>query len=168
MAQPFSFSSVKDGGRRAANRTGSGRGCVLDGFEQVIGGERLRAGEVGDRARHLEDAVIGAGRQMQLFMPAAARGRAWNRWRSAADCAWVMRAFVIVRVPANACAAAGGGLDAGAIAWDDLRARTGAVRRRQGGRFDVEVDAVEQRTADAARNAGLCRSATAFVARSPR
>ena len=34
---------------------------VLDGLKQVVGGDRIRAGQVGDRPRDLEDAVVGAG-----------------------------------------------------------------------------------------------------------
>ena len=37
--------------------------AVLDGFGDMRSGDRIRAGEIGDGARHFEDAVIGARRQ---------------------------------------------------------------------------------------------------------
>jgi hypothetical protein len=36
--------------------------AILDGFEKVVRGDGVGPGEVGDRARDLEDAVVGAGR----------------------------------------------------------------------------------------------------------
>lgn len=40
--------------------------AVLDGFEDVVGADRVAAGQVRQRARHLEDAVMGAGGKVEL------------------------------------------------------------------------------------------------------
>ncbi len=40
---------------------------VLDGFRHVIGCNALASRQVGNRARQLQDAMIGTGRQMQLL-----------------------------------------------------------------------------------------------------
>ena len=39
----------------------------MDGLEEVVGGDRVGAGEVGDGARDLEDAVVGAGGEVELL-----------------------------------------------------------------------------------------------------
>jgi hypothetical protein len=39
-------------------------GSVLDGFADVLGGDRVGEGEVGDGAGNFQDAVVGAGAQV--------------------------------------------------------------------------------------------------------
>ena len=56
--------------------------AVLDRFEQVRGSDGLGAGEVGDGARDLEDAVVGAGGQMQFLHGLLYSWRASPRYRS--------------------------------------------------------------------------------------
>ena len=40
---------------------------ILDGFQQVRRGDRLRSGKVGDRARDLQDPVVGPRRELELL-----------------------------------------------------------------------------------------------------
>jgi hypothetical protein len=41
-------------------------GAELDGFEEVIGGDGVGRGEVGDGAGDFEDAVVGAGAEVEI------------------------------------------------------------------------------------------------------
>src|SRR5262245_16563369 len=54
------------------------QGAVADGLGDVVLGDRLAAGEVGDGTGHAEDAVVGAGTQPQrlhrLFQRGLTRG----------------------------------------------------------------------------------------------
>ena len=42
------------------------QGVVLDGFEDVVGGDVIQRGEVGQGAGDFEDAVVGAGAEVEV------------------------------------------------------------------------------------------------------
>ena len=126
----------------------------MDGFGDVFGGEVFGAGEVGDGAGDFEDAIVGAGaeveighRELQKFerrvvenavgfeFPAAHAG-------VAGDLRFLLETFLLT-------------LARGDDAFADLRGgfagfAAGDLAEFDGRDFDVQIDAVEQRAGDAA------------------
>ena len=64
------------------------QGAVLDGFGEVLGGDGVLAGQVGDGAGDLEDAVMGTGRE--------ARGGTTN-YRFKKSSGWIPACLRIAR-----------------------------------------------------------------------
>ena len=124
-------------------------GAVLDGFADVLGGDFFGAGEVGDGTRDLEDAVVGARAEVELAQRHAQEAFAVGierderfqvlraHLRVAADLAFGRKALVLNLPRLEDAVADVGGAFRG----------VGAQQRLvlDGGNFDVDVDAVEQR-----------------------
>ena len=126
--------------------------AVLDGFEEVGRGDGAGPGEIGDSARDLENAIVGAGREVQLF-----HGLLQQDSKGAID-GTMLADLRMGHAGVDSGARAGeacvlpstGGLDPGA---DGRRWLAGLglaqLFDRQGRCLDMEVNAVKQRPADA-------------------
>jgi hypothetical protein len=125
----------------------------VDGFEEVVGGDGIMPGEVGEGAGDFEDAVVGAGREVHLVhgvFQEFARGFVeggmgfHDAGRHGGVAADVWFAGETGRLHGA------GGFDAGA---DGLGRFPGVgaveVAELDGRDFDVDVDAVEERTGEA-------------------
>ena len=143
--------------------------AVLDRFEQVRRLDPLRRRQIGDGSRYFEDAIIGPRRQGELLhrlLKQVAQGGI-NR----AVCADLRVRHAGVGERAGAFEAGelmiARGLHAGADRGGGFAGFFIAeFGDGQGRGFDVQVDAVEQRTADARPvTLDLCGRTTAFVAR---
>ena len=152
--------------------------AVLHGFGDVFGGDFFCAGEVGDRARDLQNARIGAVRQLHpvagqqkqragfVRHDAGAGERSRVQLRVAADFAPVALVAFALNLPRgrNARANGRGGLGLG---------RVRELLGRNGFDLDMHVDSVQQRPRDAAqippdlrgRAAALLRAAAEIAAR---
>ena len=143
--------------------------AVLDGFEQVGLPDGFGLGEVGDGAGDLEDAVVGAGGQRELFHglleqvahAGIERAVALDLRRGHTGVGREARAAEtdeLVLAGQFDALAHGGGRLAGLVG-----AQLGDGERR---RLDMDVDAIEQRSADAGAVAlDLGRRAPALVLR---
>ena len=124
----------------------------MDGFEEVGRGNGAGPGEIGDRTRDLENAIVGAGREVQLF-----HGLLQQDSKRAID-GTMLADLRMGHAGVDGGAGAGkarllpaaGSLDPGA----DGRGRFAGLGlaqffNRQGRCLDMEVNAVKQRPADA-------------------
>lgn len=140
----------------------------MDGLEEVGRGDDFGPGEVGDGAGDLEDAIVGAGGKVELLH---------GLLQEVAE--RVVDGAVLARLPVTHAGVAGGGRtsEAGDLAVAGQAhafadggggfALGGGAEfvDGEGGSLDVEVDAVEERTADAGAVAlDLRRRAAALVA----
>ena len=126
--------------------------AVLDGFEEVGRGDGAGSGEIGDSTRDLENAIVGAGREVQLF-----HGLLQQDSKRGID-GTMLADLRMGHAGVDGGAGAGearllapaGGLDPGA---DGRRWLAGLglaqLFDRQGRCLDMEVNAVKQRPADA-------------------
>ena len=142
--------------------------AVLDRFGDVLAGDVLRAGQVGNRAGDLQDAVVGAGAEVQighgelqqlhrrLIQRAVALQLAAAHAGVAGDLRLVLEPRLLPLARRDDPLANLRGRLAGPLAGD-----LAELHRRH---FDVQVNAVEQRTGDAAQVIlNLARRAARFA-----
>jgi hypothetical protein len=150
------------------NPKGAIEGAVLDGFADVLGGDGVGSVEIGDRARDLEDTVVGAGAEVQF-----GHRNADELLRFVAEFAVLLD---LARSHAGVAVHLGVGVEAEllffASALDTIADRGGCffgasardIAVFDGGDFDVQIDAIEKRPGDAlAVTLDLDGAATAFA-----
>ena len=141
--------------------------AVLDGFADVLGEDRFGASEIGDGAGDFEDAVVGAGAEVQFR-----HGHFHHPFRGFFELAMALdelrgHAGVATRLPVfgEACALHFAGFfhalaDRGGSFAGDV-ARHLAILH--GGDFDVDVDAVEEWAGDGIPQKRFARSIRIIV-----
>jgi hypothetical protein len=136
---------------RKSNPQGAVEGAVADGFEEVGWLDGVGGGEVGDGAADFEDAVVGAGAEVEFVHGLFQHGGTFGAegaelLEGAVGHAGVGFVFGSgeargLSLPGgeDACPDGGGGLGRGIVV---------EIAELHGGCFDMDVDAIEERSGD--------------------